>query len=170
MPAFDAICALLVLAGALKLRAPGATQRSLALAGLGVPALAVRTLGLAELALGTCAAVEPTVATAGLVAVAYGGLGAFVVRLRRHGAAADCGCFGGGGATVGRFHVGLNAIALVLAALAAADPPPGLDWIASRAPVVAIPVALGTGAAVFAAYLAFTALPDAWRAYGEEGS
>jgi hypothetical protein len=166
MPAFDVACALLVVAGALKLWAPASTRQSLALAGVRAAPSAVRLLGLAEVALGAAAAWRPGPATAGAVAVAYLGFTAFTVRLSRVAGPADCGCFGGAEAAVGPIHVGLNAVGCVLAAAAAISPPPGLAWIANRSVLIAVPLVLGTLAAMFAAYLAFTALPVAWGAYG----
>ncbi len=166
MPGFDVVCALLVVAGVLKLRAPNAMRRSLRLAGVSLPPSAVRALGLAELAVGAAGANWPGPLTGGLVATSYAVFAAFVLRLGRLAGSADCGCFGEAGASVGPIHVALNVAACGLAIAAALDPPPGLNWIAGRTPLIAVPLALGTVAAAFAAYLAFTALPVAWGAYG----
>jgi hypothetical protein len=45
-------------------------------------------------------------------------------------------------------------------------PPPGVQWIATRTPLVAVTLTLGTAAAAFAAYAVFTLFAPAWRAYG----
>ena len=167
-PVFVVACALLVLAGAQKLRTPGPAHHSLALAGLPVPAVVVRLLGAGELAIGAIAAVWPTVLTGALVALAYVAFCAFLVLLLRRagGASADCGCFGGTDAGATTAHVALNALPCVAGVLAATVHPPGLGWALTRPALVAVPLLLGTSAAVLAAYLAFTVFPRAWRAYG----
>ncbi len=162
LPAFDVACVLMVVAGALKLKAPAATKRSLELAGLRAP---VRLLGLAEIAVGAWAAVRPGPLSAGLVALAYGGFCAFMLRLRRVAPGADCGCFGGSEAKAEPLHVVLNALACAVAVAAAISTPPALSWIAGRSALVAVPLVLGTAAAAYAAYLMFTVVPTAWSAY-----
>ena len=166
MPLFTVVCALLVLAGVLKVRSPGRAASSLALAGLQMPPAAMRALGVAEVAVGGIAAARPNPISAGAVALAYGIFAAFIVRLRRRGDEVDCGCFGaeGGGAT--RVHIVLNAAACAVAVAAALAPPPGTTWILTRGPLIVVALVCGTAAAVLAAYAAFTLLPDAWRAYG----
>jgi len=165
MPAFDVACALLVVAGALKLWAPASTRQSLALAGVRVSSSAVRLLGLAEIVLGAVAALRPGALTAGLVALAYGGFLAFTIRLRRVAPDADCGCFGGAEAAVGPIHIALNALACAIALGAALAPPPALSWIGHRSPLLAVSIAVGTAGAAYAAYVAFTLVPSAWKAY-----
>jgi hypothetical protein len=56
--------------------------------------------------------------------------------------------------------------ACAIGAAAAIAPPRGIGWVLGREPLSAASLALGMAAATFAAYLAFTALPSAWRAYG----
>jgi hypothetical protein len=60
----------------------------------------------------------------------------------------------------------LNAVALAVCLLAAAAPPRGPGWILARAPLTAVAICSGVGAAAYAAYLLFTAFPRAWRSYG----
>lgn len=168
MPMFTVVCALLVLAGALKVRSPWPAAASLASSGIRVPAAAVRAFGAAEIAVGGVALAHPSPMSAGAVALAYGIFAVFVARLRRRGDDMDCGCFGSEGTSVTGVHVGLNATACAAAVAAALSPPPGVAWVLTRTPVVLIPLVCGTAAAALAAYAAFTLLPDAWPAYGSE--
>lgn len=166
MPVFTVLCALLVLAGVLKVRSPWQAADSLALVGARVPASAVRALGAAEIAVGGVAIVRPSTISAGAVTLAYGIFAAFIAVLRRRGHDVDCGCFGAGGARATWVHVGLNAAACLAAIASTLAPPPGAAWILTRGPVVLTGLLCGLAAAALAAYAAFTLLPDAWRAYG----
>jgi len=167
MPAFAVICGLLVAAGAAKLRSPRAARDAVALVGIGVPTGVIRGLGGAELAVGVSAVVRPSVVTAGLVACAYAAFGGFVARLMRTASRpVDCGCFGDAQTGAGSVHVVLNAAACLVGVAAALAPPPGITWIATRPPLIGVPLAVGTLTAAGAAYLAFTVFPSAWRAYG----
>jgi len=166
VPVFAVVCALLVLAGAFKLRDPRAAKQSLARSGLDLPAPAIRGLGAAEIVVGAVAVIRPTVLTAALVAVAYGVFCVFMARLLRADGSAGCGCFGGGSESIGVTHVILNAIACAVAALAAVAPPAGLGWIVTRAPLVSVSLILGIGAATFAIYSVFTLFQGAWRSFG----
>jgi hypothetical protein len=161
------ICALLAIAGARKLLAPGATRESIALVGLSVPAPVIRALGGGELALAGLAAIWPTRVTGGLVALAYAAFCVFVVLLmaRNPGSAVDCGCFGGAD-EVGRLHLALNVLACGVAATSAAVGAHGIAWIVERSPVIAPSLIIGMLAATYAAYLAYTLVPRAWGSYG----
>jgi hypothetical protein len=161
-PGFAVVCALLVVAGGAKLRSPSAASAALSGARVRVSRPAVRALGVAEMALGVSATVHPTPLLAGLVALAYGSFCSFVVS----GRAARCGCFGAASDGGGPAHAVLNAAACAVAVLAAVAPPSGIVSIAGRTPVIAVPLGLGIAAAALAAYLSYTALPRAWRAYG----
>lgn len=167
-PVFTVACGLLVLAGAGKLRMPRPARDSLALVGVRLPAVVVRLLGAGEVAIGVGAAIRPGALTGALVALAYGAFCAFLVLVLRRsaGPSADCGCFGDASASAGGSHLALNAVACGAGVLAALDPPPGLGWVLTRPPVIALPLLIGTSAAVFAGYLAFTVFPRVWRAYG----
>lgn len=161
-PGFIVVCALLVLAGVAKLRSPSAASDALSSVALPASRPMVRILGLGELAVGALAAVHPTHLTAAVVAISYAGFCAFVLRARP----ASCGCFGAASSDTGSIHALLNATACIVAALAALLPPPGVASIARHGPLIAVSLGLGTVAATLAAYLAFTALPHAWHAYG----
>jgi hypothetical protein len=169
--AFTVVCALLVVAGAAKLRSPEPARDALALVRARVPVAAVRALGLGEVALGAFAVLWPSAVAATAVAIAYGGFCAFVVTLiRAEERPTGCGCFGDADAGAGTAHALLNAAACGVAVLAATAPPPGIGWVFARPVAIAAPLALGVATAVLAGYLAFTAFPRAWRAYGAGSS
>jgi uncharacterized protein YjeT (DUF2065 family) len=169
-PVFLATCALLIVAGILKLRAPESARATLQLIGLPVPLAAVRALGAAEVALGVFAAIRPSPLAAGLVAAAYGAFLLTTLRLLGVEGGADCGCFGGAGTVASPSHAVLNLVACAAAAVAVAFPPPGVSWIVSRSPLVAVTLVLGTATAVFAAYAVFTLFAPAWRSYGSRSA
>jgi hypothetical protein len=166
VPVFLCACALLVVAGAAKVRAPRSARGSLELIGIPVPLAAVRVLGVAELALGVYAAIRPGPLAGGLVAGAYGVFLLVTVRLLAVDASADCGCFGAASTAVSRAHAVACAAAGAVAALAAVVSPPGVQWVATRTPLVAVTLTLGTATAAFAAYAVFTLFAPAWSAYG----
>jgi uncharacterized protein YjeT (DUF2065 family) len=170
LPIFSVTALLLALAGVYKLVSPHAARASMAVAGLHLPSAGVRLVGAGEAALGLVAAVAPGTVTALAVAVAYGAFALFVIRLMRAGGEAGCGCFGDSEASVGPAHVAFNALACAVCLMAAALSPPGPAWVLGVSPLIAVPVVLGTGAAVYAAFLAFTGLPSAWAAYGSKSS
>ena len=166
LPLFGVACALLVAAGAAKSRSPSAARGALAAVGLTVPNPCIRLLGAAEIAIGGWAALRPTALTGGMVAALYGTFAAFVLASMRAGEAAPCGCFGAADTEIGLMHAALNAVACAVGIAAAIAPPPGIGSVLDREPLVAMSLALGIAGAAFAAYLAFTAFPGAWRAYG----
>jgi hypothetical protein len=164
-PAFMTVCALLVVAGAAKVRSPSAASAALSSVRLPASRVSVRLLGFTEVATGAAAAVRPSPLTAGLVALAYGAFCAFV----RLGRPVDCGCFGPA-ATGGRLpHALFNAVACSVAAFAAVVPPRGIASIVGQAASIAVPLSLGVAASAFAAYLVLTELPRAWHAYDVDG-
>jgi hypothetical protein len=165
LPAFVVACALLVLAGALKLRSPVPARDALARLGLRVPAALMRALGAAEVALGVFAALRPGPLSGGLVAGAYAAFCVTALSLVRADRNADCGCFGRVSSVASWAHVALNAVACALAVAVALMRVPALSWIATRAPLIAATVTIALLAAAYAAYAAFTLLAPAWRAY-----
>jgi hypothetical protein len=166
LPLFGVVCGLLVVAGAAKLRSPSGTRGALAVLGLNVPSSAIRALGAAEVLVGCAAAVRPSALTGAAVAALYGGFALFIFRSMRGGRAVPCGCFGAAETEAGPLHAALNLAACAVGVAAAIAPPRGIGWVLGREPLSAASLGLGMAAATFAAYLAFTALPAAWRAYG----
>jgi hypothetical protein len=169
-PAFAVACALLALAGVAKVRTPQPARDALALIGLRVPAVAIRALGLAEIALGAFAAFRPGPIGAALVAFAYAAFAVTAMLLLRADRGANCGCFGQASSTASLAHVALNVAAGGVGIAAVFAPPPALQWVVTRSPLVAVAVVAGTAAAAFAAYAAFTLFVPAWRAFGSGGS
>jgi Methylamine utilisation protein MauE len=167
LPWFGVACALLVVAGAAKLRSPAGARGALRAVGLTVPNAAVRTLGGVEIAIGAWAVLRPAALTGALVAALYGGFTAFVVAAMRARDSAPCGCFGAAETELGPVHAALNAVACAVGVAVAIAPPHGIGWMVGQSPLIAAALALGVAGAAYAAYLAFTAFPDAWRAYGE---
>jgi hypothetical protein len=170
VPVFLVACALLAVSGFSKLRSPASAHASLELIGLPVQLISVRALGAGEVALGVVAAARPGPLTAGLVAGAYGTFLITTIRLLAVEGDADCGCFGTASAVASRSHAVLNFIACACAVVAAVFPPPGVAWIVSRSPLVAVTLVAGTAAAAFAAYAVFTLFAPAWRAYGSRSA
>jgi hypothetical protein len=169
-PVFLVACALLAVSGFSKLRAPASARASLELIGMPVPLVAVRALGAGEVALGVFAAIRPGPLTAGLVAGAYGAFLITTLRLLAVEEDAECGCFGTASAVASRSHAVLNFVACASAAVAAAFPPPGVSWIVSRSPLVAVTLVVGTATAAYGAYAVFTLFAPAWRAYGSRSA
>jgi hypothetical protein len=151
-PLFAASAALLVVAGVAKLRAAGRD----------------RALGVAELALGAAALANPTAPVAALVACAYAAFAGHVIRLLATGDRAPCGCLGARSAPASRVHLALNLAAAGTACAAVLRPPHGPTWLATLGAGTAIALVLGIAAATYSAYLALSALPRAWGAYGAE--
>jgi hypothetical protein len=165
LPAFAVACALLAVAGVAKLRAPRPAREAVALIGVRVPAAAIRAMGALEVGVAVFAAVRPGVVAGGLVAFAYAGFTLTVLLLLRADRSADCGCFGQASSVASAAHVALNAGACGVAIGAALVSPPGLQWIVTRTPLVAVTLVIALAGAAFAAYAAFTLFAPAWRAY-----
>jgi hypothetical protein len=169
VPAFTVTCALLVFAGVSKVRSPQPARQAIRALGADVSATLVRGLGAAELGWGILATVRPGPVAAGGVALAYGAFCLVAFLLLRAGPSVDCGCFGQASSVASWAHVALNAIACGLAVAVALIRPPGLLWIHTRTPLVAVTLVIGMAAAAYAAYAVFTLFPPAWRAYGSAG-
>ncbi|GGM18433.1 MauE/DoxX family redox-associated membrane protein [Nakamurella endophytica] len=156
---FLAACLLLAGAGLLKLARPASTTRALAdlaLPGdrrLARPAVA-RVLGLGELAVAFFAAWHGGRLGAGLVAAAFVAFAAVVIRLRRAGSGAACGCLGRDDTPASGQHAAVDLLFAGLAGVGLALPPTGL------AAGGAAPGVLAAGAVLAAlGYLLFAAVP-----------
>ena len=164
-PPFAVAAALLVVAGLAKLRSPQPTADALGWGSSGP--VAARAVGLVEIALGTAALIAPGPLLAFAVAAAYLGFAGQVMRSRARGAGARCGCFGAADVPAHRSHVVLNLACAAVASVAVVETPHGVTWMATLPPATAVALALGLVAATYAGYLAFTAFPAAWAAFGE---
>ena len=132
---FLAVAGLLVVAGLPKVLDPLPLVRALRSAGFPLrPALGsalVRAFAVAEVAIGTWAIIAPGRLNAALVAAAYLVFTLFVARvLTRGGVLGSCGCFGKPDTPATRTHLGLTAVAALVAAALATDPPSAV-WSAA---------------------------------------
>jgi hypothetical protein len=158
-----AAAGLLVLAGVPKVADPAPLVRALRSAGFTVPpapgALLVRGFAVAEVGVGTWALVAPGRVAAALVAVAYLVFTAFVgLVLARGGVLGSCGCFGKPDTPPSRTHLALTAVAALVAAAVAVDPPAD-PWGASGG-TPALVTTVGLAAVIgFLAWMAMAVLP-----------
>lgn len=155
--------ALLLVSGAAKLRAPQPAVLALRAAGLPGGRLAIRALAAGELGLGVAGLAAAGRATALALATAYAAFAAFALVLARKRAA--CGCFGDGGAPATPAQALLSGLVAAACGLAAPWPPAGLAWVLQRPPATACGLIIGVAGCVYAAMIAYTALPDAWTAW-----
>ncbi|MEA2390284.1 MAG: hypothetical protein QOK31_393 [Solirubrobacteraceae bacterium] len=161
-PPFLTLAAVLVVAGAAKLRAPGAAADAVRQAGLRGGTGAIRALAAVEIAVGLACLAFPVRPLALALAAAYLGFAAFTVRLIRTSKAnGSCGCFGERSVPAHRGHVVLNGLGAAIAGIAVAAPPVGLvGSVAHEGAPRALLLALGVAAAAWALCLLYTALPD----------
>jgi len=156
-------CALLLLAGALKLRRPEYTVGAVRSVRLPGSPAAVRVLGIAEIALGAATIVLGHPVLLALVAAAYAGFTGFVVRaLRTGGSVASCGCVGRPDTPPTTTHLVVTTGLAVAAAVAAVQATgAGATWITDRAlsgPTLAL---LGlTAVGTWLTWLALAVLPQ----------
>jgi hypothetical protein len=160
------LAGLLVIAGVAKLRHPAPAANAMARAGFGAGRSGTRVAGLLECGVGAWVLMDPGALALGVLALAYATLASGIWAMRRADVA-DCGCFGES-ATLepSRLHAAVNLLAAAVAAVAALSPPPGIEAAVERAPLEALALIAGVAAAMLLSYLAFTALPSAWSAYG----
>lgn len=162
------LAALLAIAGVAKLRHPAPAANAMARAGFGAGRSGARLTGLLECGVGAWVLLDPGVAALGALALAYATAASGIWAMRKADVA-DCGCFGESASVKpSRLHLAVNLMAAATCALAALSPPPGLGAAAGRAPLEAVALIAGVAAAILLSYLAFTALPRAWSAYGGE--
>lgn len=153
----------LCVSGTAKLRAPRAAARAFATLGLPGSTGLVRVLSLAELVLGASVLIAPVRPLVALLAGAYLVFAAAALTLMRR--RATCGCFGEAGAPASGGQSALSLATAVVCAVGAAWPPHGLTWVLARSPGLAAATLAGLAACVYAAVLAYTALPAAWTAW-----
>ena len=145
-PLLASVAGLLVVAGALKLRAR-------------------EWLGAPEAALGLAAFAYPRPLVCALVAVAYAGFTADSLRRAVARDSEDCGCFGDVEAHAGFGHVALNFGCAVVAAVGVVVAPPSLASLVADSPALGVVLIAGVAASVYGLFLAYTALPTAWSSY-----
>ena len=120
---FAAACALLVFAGASKLRRPVGTSPAAAALGLPASPAAVRALGTVEAGVAAAGLVFGGWAAAAVAAV-YAALAFAAWRLFVSAPGTACGCLGVSDAPVSAVHIWVNLAAAVAAVLAIAAGPP----------------------------------------------
>jgi hypothetical protein len=120
---FAAACALLLFAGASKLRRPIGTRPAAAALGLPASPAAVRTLGVVELAVAAAGLALGGWAAAAVAAI-YVALAIAAWRLFVQAPGTACGCLGASDAPVSKTHIVVNAAAALVAVLAIAGGPP----------------------------------------------
>lgn len=161
-------CALLLIAGLMKLIRPDSTARALAPM---VPNRLRRPLqfrflrslirigALAEAIIGAVGIFVPGPVLAALVAVSYGVFAGVVVYVRSQGGAlASCGCFGTPDTPATQLHVVIN-VGLALSAVAVAIDAPGggsIITVLGGQPLYGIPLLAASALCIWLAYLAFS--------------
>ena len=157
---FLASAALLVVAGAGKLRKPLPLARALRLAGLPVTVAAVRVGAAVELVIGVAAILAGSAVAAAAVATSYAVFTGFVlIGLRRGSALSSCGCFGTADTPPTRTHVAVTGAAALVAGAVAVRPLGPLPEVLSGAPGLGVPLLASTAAVAVTAYLALAVLP-----------
>ena len=165
-PLFAAVGGLLALAGALKLRAPAQGALPYPAPGSALGIRGARAGGALELALGAAVIAVPGRLVAAVVAAAFAAFAAYTMRLIVAGETrAGCGCFGQAGDRAGIGHATLDLACAAIAIAAVFDPPHALGSLVREAPFAGGVLVAGVVAAVYGIYLAYTALPSAWRAF-----
>jgi hypothetical protein len=151
------VAAVLLLAGAAKLRSPAATAGALREAGLPGSPLVARALGAVEVLVGAAALLVDARVAAAALAAAYLAVTAVAWRQRRAGA--DCGCFGVSGTPVSGVHLGVNALAVLVAAGAVVAGPSSLPTALDGAPWWGLPTLGALAVAVVLVRALLTLLP-----------
>ena len=136
LPGLLAVAALLVLAGAAKLRQPAAAAAFLGSVGLPATLLLVRASALLEVAAGGAALVRPRAAAAAIALLFAVFTVLVAVQLRQPGSV-PCGCLGAATAPPSRVHLSLNVSCLAVSVAAVAAGPASLPTLAAANPLAA---------------------------------
>jgi len=135
--------ALLLAAGAMKLRDPQPLVQASRVLGLGMSTGAVRAICVVETVVATSAVLFGGRSAWAVVAGSYAALTAFVVLVRRHGGAnASCGCFGRTATPATSSHAVVTGAYSVVAMLAAVQAAPGIARLGADQVALAAPSAL----------------------------
>ena len=157
---FLASAALLVVAGAGKLRSPVPLARALRLAGLPVTVPAVRVGAALEVVVGLAAVLRGSWVAAAAVAASYALFTGFVLLgLRRGGALSSCGCFGTADTPPTWTHVAVTGAFALVAGVVAVRPLGPLPSLLGDSPGLGGPLLVTTAAVAVTAYLVLAALP-----------
>lgn len=158
-----ASAALLVAAGAAKVRDPLPLMRAMVSAGVpSRPALSplVRAGAVGEVLLGLLAIGTGSGVAATGVAASYLAFTGFVLLvLRRGGVLASCGCFGKADTPPTRTHVAVTGALAAVAAVVAVRPLGPLPDLLAESPWNGLPLLLATAAVAVTAYLVLALLP-----------
>lgn len=152
--------AVLVLAGAAKLRRPAGTSGALAAAGLPSSPVVVHGLGALELAVGIAVLTVGGTIPSLLAAAVYAGFTLFAAVHRRQDGA-SCGCFGAEASPLTGAHVVVDAVAAAVAVFGAQLAVPGVPGAGLSVSQLVLTAAL-VGCGAWLVQLILTTLP-AWR-------
>jgi methylamine utilization protein MauE len=155
---FTVAALVLCVAAVAKLRSPASAVRGLKAAGLPGREPSVRVLATSELAVGLGGLLLPGAITAVALAGVYAAFSVVALRLARRGS--GCGCFGESEAPASIAQSLLSACFAAVALAAVASRPHEIGWTLAR-PITL----LACVASAYAATLAYTAVPRAWRAW-----
>jgi hypothetical protein len=175
-------CALLMIAGIMKLIRPDDTARAIALV---VPVrlrrplqfrslrVLIRIGALAEVVVGTVAMFLPHPITAALVAASYAVFVGVVVYVRsKGGSLASCGCFGSLDTPATRLHVVINSGLAIAGAAVALDAPAGGSTVSILAgqPLYGVPFVAAGSLCIWLTFLALSSLSELQAARRLAGS
>ena len=159
--------ALLVAAGVAKLFGVGAVQLRSALDAVGVSRRLALPLAAFEVVVGVACLVHPDAYSLAAMALLYLTFGVVTARRRMRGDAESCGCLWNDGAP-DWLHVAIVLVAAAIAAGSIADPPPSLLSVAADDPVIALPLVLAIGSAVYCVGLLAAYLGSSLASYRPE--
>ena len=166
-PLFATAAALVVLAGASKLRSREGARAALGAVGLPAGELTVLAIGAGEVALGLVCLLSPGRAAAAFLAAAYLAFALVIAMLLRRDEAVPCGCFGAASFSASKLHLALDLLAAGVCVAAAATGVSGLLTLADGLPELVL--VLGVAGATYLSFLAFAQVPELWRSYGSAG-
>ncbi len=166
-PLFATAAALVVLAGASKLRSRDGARAALGSVGLPAGDLTVRLIGASEVGLGLVCLGWPGRASAAGLAAAYLAFALVIVLMLRGAVAVPCGCFGAASFSASKLHVALDLLAAGVCLAATATGVPGVLTLAHG--MSGLVLVLGVAGATYLSFLAFAVMPGLWRSYGSGG-
>jgi hypothetical protein len=153
-------CAVLLLAGGMKMADPNPTRGALRAMGLPWRGPVVIALGGAEVFFAVVALVAGGTVAAIPIVVVYAGFAVFVAAaLARHTPLSSCGCFGRDDTPPTMVHLLLDLVFTAVALIAMVGDVPPIDRILSDQPAHGIPFLGYVGLGVAACVLLLTSLP-----------